>query len=247
MFSKRSVPWLRRILGSASRLFQHHPRLVVPEQFNRNSPTVTSIMTPEESGSWLLERLQARLSLPDLSQIHLLDFGCGVRFTQALINRRIPIASYTGVDCFPEMIHFLRSSVPDRRFQYHVFDVHNRMYNLNGQALTASTQLPVPRRDYDVITLFSVITHQYPDDSRALFTILRRHVARDGHLFFTCFLDPALDTFEDRSPERNAGRCFYGQRYLTDLVEACGWSVVDISPAEPPLIGDSFLIRPANG
>lgn len=201
-------------------------------------------MTPEESGVWLLERLRTRLSLPSLARTHLLDFGCGVRFTQALINCHVPIGSYTGVDCFAEMIHFLRSAVLDRRFQYYFFDAYNPMYNPHGQILTPSTPLPVPKSDFDVIMLFSVITHQYPDDSRALFTILRRHVARAGHLFFTCFLDPDLSTFEDRSPERNAGRCFYGQRYLTDLVEECGWTVVDVEPAEPPLIGDSLVLRP---
>lgn len=87
--------------------------------------------------------------------------------------------------------------------------------------------------------------HQYPQDSESIFTILRRHVAPDGRLFFTCFLDPQLSTFEDRSPERNAGRCAYGPDYLTSPVERCGWRVPSLAPAEAPLSGDSFLLRPS--
>ena len=39
-----------------------------------------------------------RLGLRDLSESDVLDVGCRVRFTQAIINRDIPILSYTGVD-----------------------------------------------------------------------------------------------------------------------------------------------------
>lgn len=239
--------WFRRLSRLAARLRRGRSWFVVPERFNRNSITVTSLMTPEESGLWLLERLRKRLGAPTLARTHILDFGCGVRFTQAILNRKIPVASYTGVDCFPDMIDYLRSAVSDPRFSYYFFDALNPMYNSGGQPLGPATVLPVPRHDFDAITLFSVITHQYPQDGEAIFTILRRHVAPDGRLFFTCFLDPNLDTFEDRSPEQNAGRCFYNPTYLTSLVERCGWSVVNVEPAEPPLIGDSFLLRAAAG
>ncbi len=37
-----------------------------------------------------------RLGLRDLSESDVLDVGCGVRFTQAIINRDISINSYTG-------------------------------------------------------------------------------------------------------------------------------------------------------
>lgn len=226
-------------------LSRQRARLVVPEKFNRNSSTVFSLMAAEESGVWLLERLRQRLSIRSFARTHLLDFGCGVRFTQAIINCKVPIGSYTGVDCFADMIDFLRSEVPERRFSYHVFDAFHPMYNPGGFPLTPMTSLPVPRRDFNLITMFSVITHQSPQDAECIFTILRRYVAPDGRLFFTCFLDPQVSTFEDRSPERNGGRCVYGPDYLTSLVERCGWSVLSTAPAEAPLIGDSFLLRPA--
>lgn len=235
---------LRRLRGAGRRLLRGRARLVVPERFNRNSSTVTALMTPEESGVWLLERLKQRLAIRSLARTHLLDFGCGVRFTQAIVNCNVPIGSYTGVDCFADMIDFLRSEAPGRRFSYHVFDAFHPMYNPTGFPLTPATSLPVPRRDFDLVTMYSVITHQSPQDSESIFTILRRYVAPGGRLFFTCFLDPQVSTFEDRSPERNGGRCVYGPDYLKSLVERCGWSVVSKEPSEGPLIGDSFLLKP---
>ena len=243
--------WWQRFVSGFRRLrtpgMPTTTHLVVPEKFNRNSPTVTSLMTPEQSGLWLLERMRGRVGLESYATARLLDFGCGVRLTQALINTGTPIGRYVGIDVFGEMIDFLRSAVADPRFSFHTLDAYNPMYNPSGRPLSPDTSLPVPLRYFDVISLFSVITHQYPHDSECLFTMLRRHVAADGHLFFTCFLDSGIETFEDRSPDRNAGRCFYRPDYLVDLVERCGWHVVSVAAAQAPLIGDSFVLRPRKG
>jgi hypothetical protein len=91
--------------------------------------------------------------------------------------------------------------------------------------------------------LFSVITHQNPVDSACIFSMLRRHTNRTGRLFFTCFLDDSIPTFEDRSPDRNGGRCFYNPGFLVTLAEGCGWRFVSRMPGEGPLIGDSFVFR----
>jgi hypothetical protein len=104
--------------------------------------------------------------------------------------------------------------------------------------------LPVAA-DFDVASMFSVITHQNRADARHLFTMLRRHVKSDGHLFFTCFLDKTIEAFEDRSPEQNGGICLYNPQFLTSIVTDCGWSMASRAPGEVPLIGDSFVFRPA--
>src|SRR5262245_29458197 len=219
--------------------------LLVPDHFNRNSITVTSLMPPEQSGRWLLERMRQQIGFETYADVKLLDFGCGVRFSQAIINETLPIGRYVGVDCFAPMIDFLRSHVRDQRFAYYLLDAFHPLYNGRGTVLSPGTPLPVSERDFDVVSMFSVITHQNPRDSECIFTILRRHVARNGHLFFTCFLDDSIASFEDRSPELDGGRCFYNPIFLTGLVEGCGWRKVTQAPAEPPLIGDSFVYRPA--
>lgn len=224
--------------------FRRKPALVVPAKFNRNSATVTALMPPEESGRWLLERMRERVGFASYDDLALLDFGCGVRFSQAILNLRLPIRRYVGVDNYREMIDFLRASVRDPRFQYETLDVHHALYNPDGEALTTETRLPLAESSFGVVSMFSVITHQNPDDSRAIFTMLRRYVAPWGHLFFTCFLDERIDSFEDRSPARNGGVCVYQPRFLASLVESCAWTEVSRAPSEGPIVADSFVFRP---
>jgi len=228
-----------------SRLFGPRIRLQVPERFNRNSPKVTALMTPEQSGRWLLERMRQHIGLETLDRVKLLDFGCGVRFSQAILNTGFRIGGYTGVDNDRAMIEFLQSAVRDRRMSYVFLDAYHPMYNKTGQPLAATTRLPIEEASHDVISMFSVITHQNPEDSMSIFKLLRRYVREDGYLFFTCFLDDAIPSFEDRSPERNGGFVFYNPSFLKDLVERCGWREVSRAPGEGPVIGNSFVFRPA--
>lgn len=219
--------------------------LVVPSEFSRNSPKVTSLMTPEESGVWLLEWMRLQIGFESYADKKVLDFGCGVRFTQAIINTEYPMGRYLGVDVYRPMIEFLQKNVRDGRFAYHCLDAYHRMYSPRGRALTPDTVLPIGEQDFDVVCMFSVITHQYPDDSRSIFSMLRRHVGVRGHLFFTCFLDDSISTFEDRSRQRNGGMVFYNPDFLTGLVESCGWRRVGVAPSVGPLVGPSFVYRPA--
>ncbi len=219
--------------------------LVVPEEFSRNSPRVTSLMTPEESGVWLLEWMRLQIGFESYADKKVLDFGCGVRFTQAIINTEYPIGRYFGVDVYRPMIEFLQKNVRDGRFAYHYLNVKHPMYNPRGKALTPGTVLPIAEHDFDVACMFSVITHQYADDSRSIFSMLRRHVQPRGRLFFTCFLDDSIAAFEDRSKKRNGGMVFYNPDFLNGLVESCGWRQVGMAPSVGPLVGPSFVCRPA--
>jgi len=224
-------------------LQDRRPILVVPPEFNRNSSTVISLMSPEDSGCWLLDRMRKQIGLESYANKRLLDFGCGVRFSQAIINRKLSIGDYIGVDVCLPMIEFLQKKVRDDRFSYIFLDAYHAMYNPHGSPLTPNWSLPITQ-DADVVCMFSVITHQYPNDSLSIFSILRRHINAAGQLFFTCFLDESIFDFEDRSPERNGGRCFYNPQFLTDIVQRCGWRVVTRARGEGPLIGDSFVLQP---
>jgi hypothetical protein len=75
-------------------------------------------MTPEQSGVWLLERMRKHIGFEGYADKNLLDFGCGVRFSQAIINCDFPIGRYVGVDVYPAMIKFLQENVQDPRFAY---------------------------------------------------------------------------------------------------------------------------------
>jgi SAM-dependent methyltransferase len=219
--------------------------LVVPGEFSRNSQTVTSLMTPEQSGVWLLEWMRLQIGFESYADKKVLDFGCGVRFTQAIINTDFPIGRYFGIDVSHPIIEFLQHNVRDRRFAYYCLDAYHPMYNPRGKVLTPETVLPIAEQDFDIVCMFSVITHQYPDDGRSIFAMLRRHVGERGYLFFTCFLDDSIGTFVDRSQQRNGGKVFYNPDFLTELVESCGWRQIGSAPSVGPLVGQSFVYRPA--
>lgn len=218
--------------------------LVVPSEFNRNSKTVTSLMTPEESGVWLLEWMRLQIGFESYADKKVFDFGCGVRFTQAIVNTGHPIGRYLGVDVSRPLIEFLQKNVRDGRFAYHCLDAYHPMYNPRGKVLTPDTVLPITEHDFDIACMFSVITHQYPDDSKSIFSLLRRYIGPRGRLFFTCFLDDSINTFEDRSHKRNGGMVFYNPDFLTGLVESRGWRPVSMAPSVGPLVGPSFVYRP---
>jgi SAM-dependent methyltransferase len=164
-----------------------HNELRVPARLRKtaNASEDESI----ESGVWLIEHMCEHLGLADLGDTELLDFGCGVKFTQALVNRSLPIKKYVGVDADREMIDFLGENVHDPRFEYFHIDAHNELYNPGGEVLSEETQLPIDGQLFDVIGLFSVFTHLAPHDYRTLLELLRRYVNPDGRLFYTLYID----------------------------------------------------------
>jgi SAM-dependent methyltransferase len=142
-----------------------------------------------ESAVWLLEHMCEHLGLDDLGDTEVLDFGCGVRFSHALVSHRLPIKKYVGVDVSRELIDFLRGTIEDPRFEYFYINLHNEMYNPDGELLSEDLELPINGRTFDIICLFSVFTHVAPRDFRTMLKLLRRFVKADGRLFFTLFID----------------------------------------------------------
>lgn len=165
--------------------------LTIPPRLRR------SAITEEEAtvvgAVALLEQLCGLVGVDDLSHCDLLDVGCGVKFTQAILNHDIPIRSYTGVDVYGEMIEFLRANVDDPRFQYHRIDVRNELYNPDAPPMTAESDLGVADRTFDVICLYSVFTHLSPADYVTMLKILRRYIRPEGRLVYTLFVDELTD------------------------------------------------------
>jgi len=214
--------------------------LIIPEELHRNAPDV-HVHGPENTGSILMNLVVERLGLKDLSESDVLDVGCGVRFTQAIINREIPIKSYTGVDVHRPLIEYLQREVDDPRLSFSHWNAHNTRYNPTGEKITPESDLPV-RGTFDIIWLFSVFTHLGPSDANALLAILRRHVRPGGALFFSAFIDDTVDSFEDRIPEYPLSHPCYTERYLRELVETNGWSVASVSPPSPEHFIQHYLV-----
>ncbi|NBW86353.1 MAG: class I SAM-dependent methyltransferase, partial [Planctomycetia bacterium] len=167
-----------------------------------------------------------------------------VRFTQTILNRDIPIRSYTGVDVEPTLIRWLQANVGDPRFTFAFWDVRNDMYNKRGQPFTRESTLPVSGQ-YDLICLYSVFTHLSPSDADAMLHVLRPHVRATGQLLFTAFIDDTIDTFADRHPDKPLNVATYAEPFLRSLVEKAGWRVKKSIPnRRDSYVAHQFLCGP---
>ena len=165
--------------------------LVVPSELCRN--LVRDPVAALDAAVWLIDHMCEHIGVTDLGGIDVLDFGCGVRFTQAFLNRGVPIKHYVGVDVSHPVIDFLQSNVSDPRFEFCHLDAHNELYNPTGQPLSKLTVPEIEGRQFDLICLFSVFTHLEPSDYAAMLRLLRRFVKPDGRLFYTLFINERTD------------------------------------------------------
>lgn len=219
-------------------------RLTVPEELHRNAPDV-HVHGPENTGTALIQLVVQRLGITDLSDCDVLDIGCGVRLAMAILNREIPIRSYTGVDVHRPLIEYLQRHVQDPRFTFAHWDARNRMYNPGGFPITPDSQLPISGL-FDIVWLFSVFTHLDPSDASAMLAMLRRHIRLSGAIFFSAFIDNTIECFEDRVPDQPLSQAHYSERYMRQLLESNGWRVGSVNPkSEAHFIQGYIIAYPA--
>jgi SAM-dependent methyltransferase len=179
--------------------------LVVPAALVRNRKRDQEANL--DGAVWLMGHMAEHIGVRDLGQLDVLDFGCGVRFTQAIVNRGVPIKRYVGVDVSQDVINFLRSSVTDPRCEYFHLDANNELYNPTGQPLSELTVPEIEGQQFDLICLFSVFTHLAPADYTTMLRLLRRFIKPEGRLFYTLFINELTDGghgYIDRYTERLA-------------------------------------------
>lgn len=211
--------------------------LVLPKHLQINSPKVKKAGY-ENSAEKIFALVQQRLDWSSFADKDILDVGCGSRFTLAIINRQIPVQSYTGIEINKQIVDFFKQEVEpeDGRFHYAHWNVHNDMYNPEGVPMTQFAELPVSG-DFDLIWLFSVFTHLNPDDALALLKLMRRKIRPQGRLFFTTHTRDEIETFEDKIEDKPLLRAFYHKDYLASLIVEAGWQVESFHDKE----GDSFV------
>ena len=194
--------------------------------FNFNAPTVSQF-SPEVTGRVLLSDMCARLGWSSLAGKRLLDFGCGVRFVRTIVNLEMEIGQYAGVDLDGGAIGWLKANVRDPRFRFERLDMGNPMYNPSGPPVVRTALAELGLSGYDAACMFSVITHQEPADAATIFAMLRLCAPR---LYFTAFIDDAIDGHEDRDPATRCHHSFYSSAFLTRLLTQNGWRVEAIFP-----------------
>ncbi|MBK8504063.1 MAG: class I SAM-dependent methyltransferase [Saprospiraceae bacterium] len=218
----------------------------IPNHFIRNSSNVTALGA-EETGLQLINLAMSEIGIQSLKHVDILDVGCGVRFTQTLINRKVSIGSYTGIEVFRPIVDFLRENVEreDKRFHFVHCDIHNDLYNPTGQIfLPQLNRLPVEGK-YDLIWLFSVFTHLNASDAGAMLQLLRDLIRPSGSLFFSSFIDQNLTGFEDRQPDNPLLNAYFGFETMIKLIRQAGWEVRRFQKRDFKLpIVDYFVCSP---
>jgi SAM-dependent methyltransferase len=223
-------------------------RLEVPVELHRNSPTV-AVDGYEETGLFLIELATRRLGLETLAHSDVLDVGCGVRFAQTIVNRRLAVKRYTGIEVHRPIVEFMSRNLEpfDPRFQFVHWDVRHDLFNReSSRALEDEASLPVDST-FDVVWLFSVFTHLDPSDARALLRLLRKVVRPAGGLLFTAFVDPELDGFEGRGRGHPLEMVYFGRRTMDRLLEETGWDLRAFHPGGArPFIQPCFVCSPSH-
>lgn len=220
---------------------------VVPPHYLRNAQEVIDLGPPADVGLQLIDYMCRRFGRLSLAGLDVLDFGCGTRFADSIMNRHVPLRSYTGVDVNASMVSYLAANATDPRLSFHALDARNPEYNPAGRPMTEATVLPVGDRTFDVICMFSVITHQQPQDARAIFAVLRRYVRRGGRLFFSAFIDDEMEQdYREGDPQCPALYSYYSGAHMRRLLADTGWRVESVAgPAPDDLpIMDSFNCVP---
>lgn len=221
--------------------------LVVPDHLNRNAPNVTKAGDPADTGADLIRYMCRRIGVQSLAGKDVLDIGCGVRFSQAIFNRNLPIGSYTGVDVSKPVIDFLISNVEDARMRYFQTNASNTLYNPKGEAHHRGHLPGLGDAKFDIACMFSVITHQNIDEAEDTFSLIRSHILDDGFMFFSFFLHEESSTnYKELIPEKPGLRSSYSESLMTEMLERTGWEVLSLAPAgdEGVWIQSSLLCRP---
>ena len=221
--------------------------LEIPERFNKNAADVRAMGSPADTGARLIQYMCQRLGVQDLQDSDTLDFGCGSRFADAIINKRLLVKSYTGIDVDRELIEFLCAHVQDSRMRFFHWDAYNPSYNPSGFPLKSDTRLPTADQTFDLISMFSVITHQLPSDAEALLSIFRRCIRPAGRIFFSATLQDMEEDYKELEPKWPTSHSAYSLRAITGIVERAGWRVLTMAGKAPQghPIQDSFLCAPS--
>jgi len=217
-------------------------RVSIPESLQRNAPDVMAHGV-ENTGESLLKRLSQRIGRPDLAGLDLLDIGCGVRFTQTLINRGLNFGSYTGVEVNRGIVDWLKVHVErcDDRFHFLHWNVCNAKYNPQAPPM-ADEALPLPSAAYDLAMGYSLFTHLSPDDATCLLRLTRGLVRPGGYFLFTAFCDRSIEEFEDRVPDKPLLNAYYNPDFLENLIDEAGWTLRSYEPPATYMM-DSFLCQ----
>ncbi len=209
--------------------------------FQLNARAITAY-APEVTGFILLECLRRRLGWQSYADKRLLDLGCGVRFARTIRNLNLSFGRYIGVEVNHKVIDWLSEALRgDERFQFAHLSTRNALYASKRGVLGVDALSDLAIDSCDAACMFSVITHQSPDEARLTFAQIRRVTRDDGQLYFTAFSDETAKAYYERTPDTPGLHSIYHPNQIIEIAESGGWRVKTIFPKMEPLQQTGFL------
>ena len=202
-------------------------KLVVPPKFRRGILAKTG-KTKEsiQSGLEAYKYIAALLQVDNFAQHNILDYGCGVKSSQTILQYELPIKSYYGIDIDTQMIDYLKTNVQHPKCQYASVPFHNALYNKEGEAMTPDYVLPCGDTQYDLITLQSVFIHFNTHDLEACLRMLKKHLKPDGKIFFTCLLSHTQEEdFRNLNPDKPLQKVAFRESFALDVIKKAGYNI----------------------
>ncbi|MDO8839050.1 MAG: methyltransferase domain-containing protein [Parvibaculum sp.] len=221
---------------------QKSPRWVYQASpYNHNSAKVAALPV-EVTGYVLLDTMIRRCGYKTFDGLRILDFGCGSRFGQTIWNLNLPVGLYLGIDQNDKAITWCRENLVAERMAFHRINMRNKGYNPKGEWPSPGYIVDLGHRNFDIASMFSVITHQQPDEADLVFRMLYEAVRPGGKMYFTAFLDPATRDYREGDETKPGHMSTYNPDFLISIVEAAGWTLIEAH--EPgPLNATAFICR----
>jgi SAM-dependent methyltransferase len=137
-----------------------------------------------EIGDELAAQLEELAGLRPDSRV--LDIGCGYgRLPHGLLRRGFA-GRYLGFDILERQIGWCQRNLARSGVEFRHLDLQNDRYNPDGGGSLA--ELELGGEQFDVIALYSVFTHLWPEDVTAYLKLGSSALAPGGRMLATCFL-----------------------------------------------------------
>jgi SAM-dependent methyltransferase len=213
----RDIPWAIRDMAHPG------PRdgVMPPLRLMRDGPRGREVWA--QNGEEALRFYRDVLRLDPGSAM--LDIGSGMgRKTVPLLPYLNDRGRYVGIDIDPDQVRWCSRNITPRNFRFFFIhaDLFNTFYNPSGSIPPSKFILPFPDRSFDVVTLWSVFTHMYPDDIAHYLAEIGRVLRPGGRVVASYFVvddailagmkDGTIQAPEDRAINLPVHR---GDRYWT--------------------------------
>lgn len=201
---------------------------------SKNSKNVRKLGKPAETGKMVLDYVCSKLDIESFAGKSVLDIGCGFRMVRTILENDMEVGHYTGVELDSDLIKYLQNEINDPRFDFLYANQKNNYYNPQGGDDFASLNRSLTR-DYDIITMFSVITHQDPDEARKTFNLARNSINSNGRLVFTaCIQGEGHAAFEMEGGDKGV-LALFPESHLRDLKKHAdsGAQYMEWNPEKP--------------